>query len=326
MSALSFDHLDVWFELPDGGEFHAVRDLSLDIAPGERIGLIGESGSGKTTSILAAMGLLPPTAIVSGHIWHDGEDVLAISEKRRRQIRWRHIGMVFQGSMSALNPVKTIGEQMIEPMALHRTTPKPERRDRAAWLLERVGLTAAHLKRYPHELSGGMRQRVCIAMALACRPRILLADEPTTALDVLMQAEVLELLAGLTDELGLALILVTHDLGVVAQLCERTVVMYGGAVMEDAPTERLIDTPVHPYSSILLRATPDLFDETPAEARPRIHSLEVGDTAGCPFRPRCPEAMDICGTRPGMRVAGEHRRAACHLVPEDAPTVVEEAS
>jgi oligopeptide/dipeptide ABC transporter ATP-binding protein len=313
MSLLEFDELNVWFELPDGSSVHAVRDLSLSLQRGDRLGLVGESGSGKTTAILAAMGLLPATATVSGEIRLDGVPLLATTEKQRRAHRWKDISMVFQGAMNALNPVRRIGQQLVEPMRLHGTANREEGMRRAGELLTLVGLEPSHLRRYPHELSGGMRQRVCIAMALACDPSVLLADEPTTALDVIVQAEILALLRRLVNELGLTLILVTHDLPVVAQVCDRVAVMYGGGLMEQGSVEEITRQPAHPYTRLLFQATPDLEDDTPVAALPRVLDLDISGT-GCPFRLRCDSAFERCATEtPEPRVLGDGHTSACHL-------------
>ncbi|MBW8711324.1 MAG: ABC transporter ATP-binding protein, partial [Mycobacterium sp.] len=223
--------LHVWFDLPDEQKLHAVRGVSFDLDAGERVGLVGESGCGKTTTILAMLGLLPPSATVAGEVLLNGTNVLAADEDATRPHRWADISMVFQGAMNALNPVKTVESQIVEPMTLHGTASGNQAKERAGELLELVGIPAAAGARYPHEFSGGMRQRAALAMALACEPKVLLADEPTTALDVMVQAQILELMLRLTRELGLALVLVTHDLPVVAQVCERAAVMYAGEIV-----------------------------------------------------------------------------------------------
>ena len=228
MSLLEVRDLHVWFDPPQGQPVHAAAGVSFALAAGERFGLVGESGCGKTTTILALMGLLPPNASLAGEVLVDGRNILAGGEDSVRGHRWKDVAMVFQGAMNAMNPVKKIGWQIAEPMAFHGVAQGAAARQRAGELLELVGIPASAAERYPHELSGGMRQRASIAMALACQPKILLADEPTTALDVMVQAQILELLTGLSDNLGLALVLVTHDLPVVAQVCDRAAVMYAG--------------------------------------------------------------------------------------------------
>ena len=259
MSLLEVSDLHVWFDLPQDQQVHAVQGVSFALDPGERFGLVGESGCGKTTTILATMGLLPPNASVSGEVRIDGQNILAGGEDSARGYRWKDIAMVFQGAMNALNPVKKVGWQIAEPMAFHGIAQGAAARRRAGELLEMVGIPAAGAERYPHEFSGGMRQRASIAMALACQPRILLADEPTTALDVMVQAQILDLLTRLSSELGLALVLVTHDLPVVAQTCGRAAVMYAGEIAECGPMETLFHQPRHPYTRLLFAATPDLY-------------------------------------------------------------------
>jgi peptide/nickel transport system ATP-binding protein len=306
--------LHVWFDLPGGRELHAVQGVSFALERGERLGLVGESGCGKSTTILALMGLLPPSASVSGQVLFEGRDLLANGEETARPHRWRDLAMVFQGAMNALNPVQTIQAQLVEPMELHGVARGRSARAHAAELLEAVGIPAARASRYPHELSGGMRQRAAMAMALACHPKVLLADEPTTALDVMVQAQVLERLVGLTEELGLALVLVTHDLPVVAQVCERAAVMYAGEIVEAGPVRSLYRDPRHPYTRLLFASTPDLHGSAGqvasiAGAPPRLDRALVG----CPFQPRCDVVLPHCSTdRPVLKGVGGEHLAACH--------------
>jgi len=311
---LAVSDLHVWFELPGGRELHAVRGIDFSVAAGERFGLVGESGCGKTTAILALMGLLPPNASVAGQVLLDGENVLARGEESAAPHRWREIAMVFQGAMNAFNPVRTIGAQIVEPMELHDIADGRDALRRARELLEIVGIPGDRVSRYPHEFSGGMRQRAAIAMALACTPKVLLADEPTTALDVMVQAQILELLTSLTNDFGLALVLVTHDLPVVAQVCERAAVMYAGRVAELGSVDRLFHDPRHPYTRLLFAATPDLYgDEAVASipgAPPRLDRALVG----CPFAPRCDRAFSPCPTvTPRLLEVEPSHIAACHL-------------
>jgi peptide/nickel transport system ATP-binding protein len=311
---LAVSDLHVWFELPGGRELHAVRGIDFSVAAGERFGLVGESGCGKTTAILALMGLLPPNASVAGQVLLDGENVLARGEESAAPHRWREIAMVFQGAMNAFNPVRTIGDQIVEPMELHDIAEGRDALRRARELLEIVGIPGDRASRYPHEFSGGMRQRAAIAMALACTPKVLLADEPTTALDVMVQAQILELLTSLTNDFGLALVLVTHDLPVVAQVCERAAVMYAGRVAELGSVDRLFHDPRHPYTRLLFAATPDLYgDEAVASipgAPPRLDRALVG----CPFAPRCDRAFSPCPTvTPRLLEVEPGHIAACHL-------------
>jgi peptide/nickel transport system ATP-binding protein len=312
---LAVENLNVWFELPGGGELHAVRGVSFELEGGERFGLVGESGCGKTTAMLSLMGLLPPNAAVSGEVRLDGKNILERGEETVSPHRWSDIAMVFQGAMNAFNPVKTVGAQIEEPMRLHDVAEGKVARRQVEELLERVGISKDRAARYPHEFSGGMRQRAAIAMALACEPKILLADEPTTALDVMVQAQILELLVSLADDFNLALILVTHDLPIVAQVCERAAVMYAGEVAEAASIDALFHTPKHPYTRLLFAATPDLHagGERVASipgAPPRLDRPIVG----CPFQPRCDRAFEPCTTlTPLLKTVGESHLAACHL-------------
>jgi peptide/nickel transport system ATP-binding protein len=314
VSLLEVRDLHVWFELAPGAELHAVQGVSFSLERGERFGIVGESGCGKTTTILALMGLLPPTASASGRVLLDGEDILAGGENAIRRFRWKDIAMVFQGAMNALNPVKRVIWQIVEPMKLHGIASGDDAVTRARELLEMVGIPAAAGERYPHEFSGGMRQRAAIAMALACQPKVLLADEPTTALDVMVQAQILELLVGLSDELGLALVLVTHDLPVVAQVCGRAAVMYAGSIAEIGPLDQLYHEPHHPYTRLLFAATADLdVDERVVSIRGAPPRLDR-EIRGCPFRPRCDSAFDRCAVEhPPLRDIDDGHASACHL-------------
>jgi peptide/nickel transport system ATP-binding protein len=317
---LSVEGLEVWFDVP-GGELHAVQGVGFDLYPGERMGLVGESGCGKTTTILALMGLLPPSASVAGRVLLDGEDVLAKGEESISPHRWRDVAMVFQGAMNAFNPVKTVGSQIVEPMELHGVASGRAARNQAAELLEMVGIAGSRAERYPHEFSGGMRQRAAIAMALACNPKVLLADEPTTALDVMVQAQILELLVRLTEDLGLAMILVTHDLPVVAQVCRRAAVMYAGKVAESGPIETLYHDPRHPYTRMLFQATPDLHGDDQVTSIPGAPPRLDREVVGCPFHPRCDSAFARCPQEePRLREVADNHTAACHL--NDVPMQV----
>jgi len=317
---LQVEDLHVWFEIP-GGELHAVQGVGFDLRPGERMGLVGESGCGKTTTILALMGLLPASASVAGRVLLDGVDVLARGEETVSPHRWRDIAMVFQGAMNAFNPVKTIGAQIVEPMELHGVASGRAARTQAGELLDLVGIARSRATNYPHEFSGGMRQRAAIAMALACNPKVLLADEPTTALDVMVQAQILELLMRLTVDLGLAMILVTHDLPVVAQVCGRAAVMYAGKVAEAGPMEVLFHDPRHPYTRMLFEATPDLYGDEDVTSIPGVPPRLDRPVPGCPFAPRCDSAFSPCpDLEPRLRGVGEQHVAACHL--NDVPAEV----
>jgi peptide/nickel transport system ATP-binding protein len=311
---LSVEDLHVWFELEGGGEVHAVQGIGFSLEAGERFGLVGESGCGKTTAILALMGLLPPSASVAGRVVLDGQDLLVRGEESARPHRWRDIATVFQGAMNAFNPVKPVIEQIVEPMELHDVARGKAARARAVELLAVVGISREQAGRFPHEFSGGMRQRAALAMALACNPKVLLADEPTTALDVMIQAQVLELLVSLTDEFDLTLVMVTHDLPVVAQVCDRAAVMYAGRIAESGPIDALYHDPRHPYTRLLFAATPDLRGEGEPLSIPGAPPRLDREIAGCPFAPRCDRRFDPCGSvTPEILTVGAGREAACHL-------------
>jgi oligopeptide/dipeptide ABC transporter ATP-binding protein len=284
----------------EGGWVPVVRDLSLTVQKGEFLGLVGESGSGKSLTALAIMGLLPPAARRSGgQILLDGEDLALWNEARLRSIRGGRIGIIFQEPMTALNPVLTIGFQVAEAVRVHHSMNRRQGLEEAARLLDLVAIPDARrrLKDYPHQLSGGQRQRVMIAIALAGRPSLLLADEPTTALDVTIQAQILELLHRLRLELGLAVVLISHDLAVIAETCERVLVMYCGQVVEKAEVEELFARPAHPYTQGLLRALPVLGSGRTGEALPAIPGLVPEPRrrpSGCAFHPRCDQAWELC--------------------------------
>jgi len=318
---LRVEDLHIWFDLAGGGELHAVQGVTFELKAGERMGLVGESGCGKTTTILGIMGLLPPSASIAGRIELQGEEILAKGEESIAPHRWNDVAMVFQGAMNAFNPVKTVGSQIVEPMELHDVASGRAARNQAAELLEMVGISGSRADRYPHEFSGGMRQRAAIAMALACNPKVLLADEPTTALDVMVQAQILELLVRLTEDLGLAMILVTHDLPVVAQVCRRAAVMYAGKVAESGPIETLFHDPRHPYTRMLFQATPDLYGDDEVTSIPGAPPRLDREVVGCPFQPRCDSAFARCPhEEPRLREVGDNHTAACHL--NDVPAEV----
>jgi peptide/nickel transport system ATP-binding protein len=314
LSLLEVRDLHVWFDLPHGSQVHAAAGVSFALDEGERFGLVGESGCGKTTTVLALMGLLPPTATLAGEVLVNGRNILAGGEDSARAHRWTDVAMVFQGAMNALNPVKKVGWQIAEPMAFHGLARGAAARKRAGELLELVGIPAAAGERYPHEFSGGMRQRAAIAMALACQPKILLADEPTTALDVMVQAQILDLLTRLSSELGLTLVLVTHDLPVVAQVCDRAAVMYAGEIVELGPMDALYHSPQHPYTRMLFAATPDLYGAGQVASIPGTPPRLDRDIIGCAFRPRCDSAFAPCTAQhPELAVVQPDHQAACHL-------------
>ena len=315
MSALlQVEDLHVWFELEEGRELHAVQGVSLSLDAGQRLGLVGESGCGKTTTVLGLLGLLPPNASVAGRVLLNGTDILAGGEQTIRPHRWTDLAIVFQGAMNALNPVQTVGAQIVEALELHEVAAGREARTRAGALLESVGMPRDRGSRYPHEFSGGMRQRAAIAMALACNPSVLVADEPTTALDVMVQAQILELLDGLCRDLGLALLLVTHDLPVVAQVCDRGAVMYAGEIVERGPVDALFHDPRHPYTRLLFAATPDLHGNGALVSIPGAPPRLDRPLQGCPFHPRCDRAFSRCiSEAPLLKALDGDRAAACHL-------------
>ncbi len=320
---ISVEDLHVWFELGGGGELHAVQGVSFELRPGERMGLVGESGCGKTTTILSMMGLLPASASVAGRVVLDGENILEKGEATVAPHRWRDISMVFQGAMNAFNPVKRIGEQIAEPMEMHGTASGGTAKAQVRELLELVGISGSRADRFPHEFSGGMRQRAAIALALACQPKVLLADEPTTALDVMVQAQILELLVRLTRDLGLSMILVTHDLPVVAQVCDRAAVMYAGEIAEMGSMADIYHSPRHPYSRMLFAATPDLLGDDEVRSIPGAPPRLDRTIEGCPFTPRCDSAFEPCpSVTPRRREVEPGHEAACHLndrQPVEAP-------
>ncbi|MEL6682878.1 MAG: ABC transporter ATP-binding protein [Pseudomonadota bacterium] len=300
------------------GEVHAVNDVSFSLKPGELLGVVGESGSGKSVTMMSLLGLLPspPADVRNGSVNFDGKDLLQVNKETLRSVRGGKIGFVFQDPMTSLNPVFTVGMQLAEPLRKHMGMNKKEAAQRAQELLELVGIPDARrrLHDYPHQFSGGMRQRVMIAIALACDPKVLIADEPTTALDVTIQAQILELMKELREKLGMAVIWITHDLGVIAGIADRVMVMYGGQVVEHAPVKELFGNPQHPYTRALLKTIPTIHGDRAArltiiEGQPPIM---VGPPTSCPFRDRCDVAFDRCAREnpPRYDLGGGHD-AAC---------------
>ena len=297
---------------------HAVDDVSFTLADGEALGIAGESGCGKTTTALSLLRLLPSNAeVVAGSVKLFGIDLQAKSDNALRRYRWREISIIFQGAMNALNPVQRIGDQIAEPMIERQGLSKAAAAKKSGDLLELVGIPRARGKAYPHELSGGMRQRAMIAMALACDPAVIIGDEPTTALDVMVQAQILELLEDLREKLGLSLILITHDLSVLAETCDRVMIMYAGRVAEEGPVGIVYGSPRHPYTQMLLAAFPDVLSGrrdlgTIPGSPPDLRT----PPPGCRFHPRCPAAMDVCRSEVPPEVTfGDRVRVACHLYP-----------
>ena len=312
------------FRLEEGGEFAAVDGISFSVAPGRTLGIVGESGCGKSVTSLSIMGLLPKGQgrISAGTVRFEGRDLATLAPEAMRALRGDRMAMIFQEPMTSLNPAFTIGDQLIEGIRVHRNVSADEARQHAIEMLRRVRIPSPErrIDEYPHKLSGGMRQRVMIAMALACEPKLLIADEPTTALDVTIQAQVLDLMRTLRQETGTAIILITHDLGVVAELADEVVVMYAGRIVERAPVQRLFDHPQHPYTIGLLGSIPSLHLE-----QDRLHAIDgqvptpMAKVQGCRFAPRCPFAVARCRQEdPPLLAMGEGQEAACWRAPLDA--------
>ena len=315
-TVLDVKDLKTQFDTQDG-MVHAVNGVSFNLRRGEFLGIVGESGSGKSVTMMSLLRLIPmpPGEIVSGEARFGDQDLLSIDLEDLRAVRGGKIGFIFQDPMTSLNPVLTVGYQIMESLRLHTDLSEKERRPRAKQLLDLVGIpdADARLRNYPHELSGGMRQRVMIAMALACDPEILIADEPTTALDVTIQAQIIQIVRDLREKLGTAVIWITHDLGVVAGLADRVLVMYGGQIVEEAPVVDLYSNPQHPYTEGLLGSLPRL-DQKGQElvnikgTPPNLYELPTF----CPFSPRCPYVMDKCREEnPPLMDIGQGRKTAC---------------
>ncbi|MRG65552.1 ATP-binding cassette domain-containing protein [Rhizobium pusense] len=306
------------------GSAQPVKGVSFDVSPGEMLAIVGESGSGKSLTALGLIGLLPSHAKTGGRVLLEGRDLLPLSEKQWRGIRGRDIGMIFQEPMTSLNPVLTVGEQIIEVLRIHEKIDRHQARKRAIELLDLVNIPDAsrRVDDYPHQLSGGMRQRVMIAIGVACNPKLLIADEATTALDVTIQAQILQLLDNLRRDLNMAVILITHDLGIVAQWADRVMVMYAGRKVEEGLPEPVFSNPYHPYTRGLLAASPRAEDGQHYRDGPLIEIpgsiVSATGERGCAFRPRCPSARGFCGQYvPPLRQISDGRYAACPFV---APT------
>lgn len=298
--------------------------VSFNLYPNEVLGLVGESGSGKTMTSLAIIGLLPSTAqVLGGHVWFEGRDLLALSDREMRAVRGAQIAMIFQNPLSALNPLQRAGDQVARAVRIHRRLPKEEAYDTAVALLSQVGIpdAASRARSYPHQLSGGMAQRVLVAMMLACQPALLIADEPTTGLDVTVQAQIFELIKDIQADTGTTVLLITHDLGVVSEVCHRVAVMYAGQIMERAPVESLFERPQHPYTERLLSSI--LRVDQPKELDTTQALLPISldyDTLGCRFANQCPYVLPICREqRPAPLAIAQEHTVFCHKYTDEAP-------
>jgi peptide/nickel transport system ATP-binding protein len=307
MAILQIENLTTNYRIMRGW-VKAAEDVSFELERGKALGLVGESGCGKTTIALSILKILPPGGrIRSGKILFDGQDLVPLSDKQMRKVRWKGISIVFQGSMNALNPVFKVGDQIVEAIRLHEpNVSKSEAYNRAEALLEMVGVESSRVNNYPHEFSGGMRQRALIAMAMAANPSVLVADEPGTALDVIVQAQVLQLMRSLKEKLGLAMLMISHDLSIVAEVCERVAIMYAGRIVEYGDVEAIFNEPLHPYTQGLLGAFPSID-----EKRRTLTSIPgqppdlLNPPKGCRFNPRCPFVMDVCKEKdPQLQKAG----------------------
>ena len=322
---LQVENLQTSF-LTSSGEVKAVRGVSFSVRKGESVGIVGESGSGKSVTSLSVMQLLAGTGrIVSGSVKLNGRELVGLSQKEMRSIRGKEVAMIFQDPMTSLNPLIPVGQQVGEMIWEHDKTLSGEERQKKVtelFRMVRIPEPEKRLKSYPHEFSGGMRQRVMIAMALACKPDLLIADEPTTALDVSIQDQILKLMRSIQREMGMSIMFITHDLGVVAELCSRVLVMYGGLIMEEANILDVFEHPMHPYTMGLIASIPDINQDKNKKLRPIMGSPPdmIHPPAGCPFAPRCPYACRICLSEvpPVFQVSEEHN-SRCWLLAEDAP-------
>ncbi len=319
---LNIDDLKVSFFTP-AGEVKAVSGISYSTKPGEVIGVVGESGSGKSVSAYSVMGIIAdPGRVVGGSINFDGREVTKMSKRELRKLRGNDVSIIFQDPMTSLNPVYTVGNQIMEAILLHTNKTRKQAKERAIELLSLVGVNdpEKRLKQYPHEFSGGMRQRVMIAIALACEPKLLIADEPTTALDVTIQAQILDLMKDLKDKLGMSIMLITHDLGVVSEMCERVIVMYAGKIVETGTVDEIFYNPKHEYTKGLLQSIPKLN----ADQRERLIPIPgtpvdlLNPPKGCPFAPRCSKAMKVCLDKmPTYTTVSETHTSACWLIQKE---------
>ena len=326
MNLLEVKNLNTSFHI-GVGTVHAVRGISFHVAQGESVGIVGESGSGKSVTMLSVTGLLPYNAeISSDSITFDGREISGLSKKEMRKLHGSEIGMIFQDPMTSLNPLFTVENQLTEPLKLHRHMDKRAARARALELLRQVDIPnpEARLKQYPHELSGGLRQRVMIAMAIACEPKMIIADEPTTALDVTIQAQILELLQTLKRESNASIIMITHDMGVIASMCSRILVMYGGAVCEQGDVREIFYGAKHPYTWGLLNSIPKVHQKRGEKLVPIVGTPPdmLQPPAGCPFSPRCRYCMPVCRAyMPPVTALSDTHSVACHLMHPKAPKI-----
>ncbi len=304
------------YYLTDEGQVKAVDGVSFAMERGETLGLAGESGCGKTTLALTITRLLPRNArVISGEIYFDGVEILSLDEEEFRKIRWKDISIIFQEAMNALNPVRRVGDQIVEAILLHENVAREEAVDRVMNALEMVGIDRERFWHYPHEFSGGMRQRALIAMALVCNPKLVIADEPVTALDVMVRAQVLKLIKELQSKMDLSMILITHDLSVIAETCDRVAIMYAGKIVEIGDVISIFKDPKHPYTKGLVKAFPSIYGprELPASISGTPPDL-LNPPSGCRFHPRCPHVMDICKVEePEMKRINGKQYVACHL-------------
>ncbi|MEY8411519.1 ABC transporter ATP-binding protein [Lachnospiraceae bacterium 62-26] len=313
---LDIKNLSVEYKTEDG-IVYAVNELNMEIGHKETLGFVGETGAGKTTTAMTIMGLLPtpPGKVTAGEILFDGRDMLKIGDKERRGILGEEISIIFQDPMTSLNPSMKVGDQIVEMIRLHKTISKKDAMEEANRLLEMVGIRRERANDYPHQFSGGMKQRVVIAIALACQPKLIIADEPTTALDVTIQAQVMNLIKGFKEKLGTSMILITHDLGIVAEICDKVAIMYAGQVVEYADVEGIYLNPCHPYTKGLFNSIPKL--DTEEEWLEEIHGLPPEPTErieGCSFSPRCPNCMKICKhKKPGITYIDDRHYVRCFL-------------
>ncbi|OZG74049.1 ABC transporter ATP-binding protein [Hahella sp. CCB-MM4] len=323
MTILSVENMNVRFETPDG-LVQAVSDLSFKVKAGETLGIVGESGSGKSQSVFALMGLTADNGQVTGAANLHGENLLSMSKRQLNRVLAEKIGMIFQDPMTSLNPFMKIGKQLCEVLIFHKGMSKSQARAESIRMLDAVRIPSPKIRmnQYPHELSGGMRQRVMIAMALLCRPELLIADEPTTALDVTVQAQILVLLRELQAEFNTAILLITHDMGVVAEMCDRVLVMYGGRKMEEADTDTLFESPGHPYTQGLLKAIPSITEDM--QRLPTIPGNPPSaliNSKGCPFHERCHHSQPVCRTSvPSVLPVAGSQYIACHVMGKDNVT------